>query len=189
MEFIENWKNQQSEIIELRTSLMQLYGSEYQISSSEFNAWKSMLRHMGCIEITPYNKNQCEIFSSDTINEARKYARLHGPGTECIEKPIFTQQQFHKDYINKLEHLRRYLKKSYEQEFEIAANGTVIHNECISHCLPYAFGVCTESHSHECVGYGQLFAIFYQLKNDIPTTLHTELDEYQEHLLYYLVIK
>ncbi|GBB86173.1 hypothetical protein RclHR1_12610005 [Rhizophagus clarus] len=91
-----------------------------------------------------------------------------------------------KDYINKLEHLRRYLKKSYEQEFEIAANGTVIHNECISHCLPYAFGVCTESHSHECVGYGQLFAIFYQLKNDIPTTLHTELDEYQEHLLYYL---
>ncbi|GES73513.1 hypothetical protein GLOIN_2v1880126 [Rhizophagus clarus] len=345
-------KNKQnlSEIIELRTFLMQLYGSEYQISSRKFSVWKSMLRHMGCVEITPYNKNQCEvrneyvntksvnsnkdyetlrilcdlgflhpapsdqaeilwnciqeslnankrgqdgkrrilsivadqfsyceikknlnIFSSDTINEARKYARLHGPGAERIEKPIFTQttisrekldqvQQFlddknnvnvcgknsaasfqmvlkehlfmtflrekqyiyqenlgglcsicsrygyeifaemkhfiekniqdnnlQKDYINKLEHLRRYLKKSYEQEFEIAANGTVIHNECISHCLPYAFGICTESYSHECVGYGQLFAIFYQLKNDIPTTLHTELDEYQEHLLYYLV--
>ncbi|GBB99617.1 hypothetical protein RclHR1_35820001 [Rhizophagus clarus] len=91
-----------------------------------------------------------------------------------------------KDYINKLEHLHRYLKKSYEQEFEIAANRTVVHNECISHCLPYAFGVYTESHSHECVGCEQLFAIFYQLKNDIPTTLHTKLDEYQEHLLYYL---
>ncbi|GES93350.1 hypothetical protein GLOIN_2v1880126 [Rhizophagus clarus] len=102
-----------------------------------------------------------------------------------IEKNI-QDNNLQKDYINKLEHLRRYLKKSYEQEFEIAANGTVIHNECISHCLPYAFSVCTESHSHECVGCEQLFAIFYQLKNDIPTTLYTKLDEYQEHLLYYL---
>ncbi|PKY38363.1 hypothetical protein RhiirA4_414123 [Rhizophagus irregularis] len=52
--------------------------------------------------------------------------------------------------------------------------------------IPYAFGTCTESHSHKCVEFGQLFAIFYQLKNDSPITLHTELDEYQEHLLYYL---
>lgn len=61
MGFIENWKNQQSEIIELRTSLMQLYGSEYQMNSREFCAWKSMLRHMGCVEITPYNKDQSEV--------------------------------------------------------------------------------------------------------------------------------
>ncbi|PKC61290.1 hypothetical protein RhiirA1_424999 [Rhizophagus irregularis] len=52
MGFIENWKNQQSEIIELRTSLMHLYGSEYQMKSREFCAWKSMLRHKGCIEYT-----------------------------------------------------------------------------------------------------------------------------------------
>ncbi|GBC40355.2 hypothetical protein GLOIN_2v1790148 [Rhizophagus irregularis DAOM 181602=DAOM 197198] len=76
--------------------------------------------------------------------------------------------------------------QSYEQELEIAVNGTVAHNACISHCLPYAFGTCTESHSHECVECGQLFAIFYQLKNDTPITLHNELEEYQEHLLYYL---
>jgi len=65
-------------------------------------------------------------------------------------------------------------------------NGTVVHNACISHCLPYAFGTCTESHSHECVECGQLFAIFHQLKADTPITLHIELDEYHEHLLYYL---
>ena len=61
MEFIENWKNQQSEIIELRTSLTKLYGSNYQINPRELCAWRSMLRHMGCVEITPYNQNQCEV--------------------------------------------------------------------------------------------------------------------------------
>jgi hypothetical protein len=61
LDFIENWKNQQSEIIELRTSLMQVYGSEYQINSRELCAWRTMLRHMGCVEITPYNQNQCEV--------------------------------------------------------------------------------------------------------------------------------
>ena len=91
-----------------------------------------------------------------------------------------------KNYIKNLEHLRRYFKKSYEQELEIAVNGTVSHNACISHCLPYAFGVCTESHDRECVECGQLFEIFRQLKADTSVTLHNELDEYHEHLLYYL---
>ncbi|GES93349.1 hypothetical protein GLOIN_2v1791345 [Rhizophagus clarus] len=77
MEFIENWKNQQSEIIELRTSLMQLYGSEYQISSRKFSAWKSMLRHMGCVEITPYNKNQCEFeFWTRLVNSNKDHETL-----------------------------------------------------------------------------------------------------------------
>ena len=40
-------------LIELGTSLTQLYGSDYQINSRELCAWKSMLRHMGCVEITP----------------------------------------------------------------------------------------------------------------------------------------
>ena len=82
--------------------------------------------------------------------------------------------------------MRRYFKKSYEQELEIAVNGTVSHNACISHCLPYAFGICTELHDRECVECEQLFEIFRQLKTDISITLHNELDEYYEHLLYYL---
>src|SRR5207244_5620286 len=53
MGFIENWKNQQSKIIELPTSLTKLYGSNYQVNLRELCAWRSMLRHMGCIEITP----------------------------------------------------------------------------------------------------------------------------------------
>ena len=61
MEFIETWKNQESEIIELQNSLKQLYGSKYQMNSRELCAWKSMLRHMGCIEITPHDKDQSEV--------------------------------------------------------------------------------------------------------------------------------
>ena len=41
-------------------------------------------------------------------------------------------------------------------------------------------------YSCECIECGQLFEIFHQLKIDTSTTLHNELDEYREHLLYYL---
>lgn len=61
MGFIENWKNKECEVIELRTSLAQLYGSNYQINSREFCAWRTMLRHMGCVEITPSNENQSKV--------------------------------------------------------------------------------------------------------------------------------
>jgi len=58
-----------------------------------------------------------------------------------------------KNYINKLEKLHHYFKKSYEQELEIAANGTVIHNTYISHYLSYAFDICTESYDYKCIKY------------------------------------
>ena len=61
MGFIENWKNKQGEVVELRTSLTQLYGPNYQINLRELCAWRSMLRHMGCVEITPNNENQSMI--------------------------------------------------------------------------------------------------------------------------------
>ncbi|RIB13847.1 hypothetical protein C2G38_2196739 [Gigaspora rosea] len=57
---VRKLKNQESEIIELRTSLAQLYEPKYQINSRELCAWKSMLRHIDCTEITPYNKDQSE---------------------------------------------------------------------------------------------------------------------------------
>jgi hypothetical protein len=99
---------------------------------------------------------------------------------------LFIINKIKKTYINEIENLCRYLKKFYEQELKVATNGTVIHNKCISHCFPYSFGICTESHSDECVECGKLFTIFRKLKIDIPITLHDELDEYLDHLLYYL---
>ena len=75
--FIENWKSQQSEIIELQTSLMQIYGPEYQISSRELYAWRTMLRHMGCVEITPYNKNQSEVRNEGIINSNNKTKSIY----------------------------------------------------------------------------------------------------------------
>src|SRR4051794_35522787 len=65
-------------------------------------------------------------------------------------------------------------------------DGTPTHNDCISHCLLYAFGVCTKMHSHACAECGRLFEVFYQLKNNIPDILYNELEEYRGHLLYYL---
>jgi len=82
--------------------------------------------------------------------------------------------------------LSRYFKKTYEQKFEIIIDGTPTHNDCISHCLLYAFGVCTETHGHACAECGRLFEVFYQLKNNVPDILHNELEEYRGHLLYYL---
>ncbi|RIB06040.1 hypothetical protein C2G38_2218079 [Gigaspora rosea] len=274
IEFIHNWKNQESKIIELRTSLAQLYEPKYQINSRELCAWKSMLRHIGCTEITPYNKDQSEITSSNTIYEARRYARLHGPdkldqlqeflndknnvvmssyktdtktglpvkylkdtkealwenfsyqlpnsmkrttfmkllqgkqyiyqenlGGLCstcsrygyevfaeisqFVKTNIQDSNIQKNYINEFEYLQRYFKKIYEQKFEISIYGVPIHNACISHCLLYAFGVCKEIHNYECNEYSQLFKVFYQLKEDTPITLHNEIDEYRELLLYY----
>ncbi|CAB5217242.1 unnamed protein product [Rhizophagus irregularis] len=87
MGFIENWKNQQSEIIELRTSLMHLYGSEYQMKSHqcEFEFWTR------------------SISSSDTIMSARKYVRIHGPGAERVENPIFTRTTIPREKLDQMQ--------------------------------------------------------------------------------------
>ena len=83
-----------------------------------------------------------------------------------------------------------FLKKKFGSQeinsLKVTANGTVVHDSCISHSLLYAFGICKESHTHECIKCGQLFEIFQQLKIDTPIALHHELDDYCEHLLYYL---
>ena len=65
IEFIRNWRDKESEIIELQTSLVQVYGPKYKISPRELRGWKSMLRHMGCNKITPYNKDQSEVRNID----------------------------------------------------------------------------------------------------------------------------
>ncbi|RHZ78305.1 hypothetical protein Glove_166g93 [Diversispora epigaea] len=108
---------------------------------------------------------------------------------EKIKKFVETNIQNYnsqKNYINEIDNLCRYLKRFYKKELEVVANRTVIHNECISHCFLYAFGTCTESHNNECDKCGKLFTIFHKLKKDISNTLHDELDEYLEYLLYYL---
>jgi len=45
---------------------------------------------------------------------------------------------------------KRYIKKDYEDNLQVEADGTVLHNSCISHCLKKAFGECKEDHHSVC---------------------------------------
>uniref|UniRef100_U9UW46 Uncharacterized protein n=1 Tax=Rhizophagus irregularis (strain DAOM 181602 / DAOM 197198 / MUCL 43194) TaxID=747089 RepID=U9UW46_RHIID len=37
------------------------------------------------------------------------------------------------------EKLKRYLKREYESHLTVNSDGTTAHNQCINHCLPFAF--------------------------------------------------
>ena len=85
-----------------------------------------------------------------------------------------------------MERLQRFLKRDYEKNLIVDNKGITKHNPCISYCLLWAFGVCTEQHTHASQECAELFTFFRHLKNQLSTDLHEDLDEYQNHLLYYL---
>ncbi|PKK61648.1 hypothetical protein RhiirC2_856133 [Rhizophagus irregularis] len=60
------------------------------------------------------------------------------------------------------------------------------HNLYISYCLLWAFGIYTDQHTHVSQECAELFTFFRHFKNQISIDLHKDLDEYQNHLLYYL---
>jgi hypothetical protein len=49
--FLSKWQ-EQGTIIELYSNLKQLYPTNYQLSERELNAWRIMLRSIGCHNIT-----------------------------------------------------------------------------------------------------------------------------------------
>ncbi|CAB4488471.1 unnamed protein product [Rhizophagus irregularis] len=53
--------NQKSSIIELTQKLKEIYPVGYIIKDREFRAWKALLRHAGCIKITPFEKEDSEL--------------------------------------------------------------------------------------------------------------------------------
>ena len=57
----------ESTIIELQTSLTVLYPFNHKINDRELRAWKAMLRAVGCVEITPFNKEQSEVCEKNNI--------------------------------------------------------------------------------------------------------------------------
>ncbi|PKB96579.1 hypothetical protein RhiirA5_470704 [Rhizophagus irregularis] len=91
-----------------------------------------------------------------------------------------------KEFLDELEQLQQFLKRDYEKNLIVNNKGITEHNPCISYCLLWAFGVCTEQHTHASQEYAKLFTFFNRLKNQLSTDLHEDLDEYQNHLLYYL---
>ncbi|CAG8855357.1 44732_t:CDS:1, partial [Gigaspora margarita] len=59
--------------------------------------------------------------------------------------------------LERLEKLKRHLRRGYEKELIVREDGRVEHNPCISHCLPYAFGECVYSHETRCPNCDELF--------------------------------
>ncbi|RIB17541.1 hypothetical protein C2G38_2187031 [Gigaspora rosea] len=63
-----NWQNffnewqEQGMIIELHNSLKRLYPMNYQFNARKINAWRIMLRCIGCHNITPCSKQNSELY-------------------------------------------------------------------------------------------------------------------------------
>ena len=68
----------------------------------------------------------------------------------------------------------------------VTKDGIAIHDPCISHCLPYAFGNCQKMHFNTCMNCEGLFIFFKNLKNHLPPNLHRDLDEYQKKLIAFM---
>jgi hypothetical protein len=55
-EFFIEWYNETKTVIEITTSLKKIYPPNYILKEREVRAWRAMLSHAGCVNITPYTK-------------------------------------------------------------------------------------------------------------------------------------
>jgi hypothetical protein len=50
----DKWLDQESDILELREAILDLYPLNYEINDREWHAWKAFIRNAGCTNITPF---------------------------------------------------------------------------------------------------------------------------------------
>ena len=86
--------------------------------------------------------------------------------------------------IGELELSQRHLKFEYGKELEIDTLGNTYHVDCIQHCLPYAFGQCSQSHTEICTKCKDLEKIFAKLITLLPGET-VNLVENRKKLQYY----
>lgn len=60
-QFFVNWSKNESKIIELVTSLQEIYPADYQFSDREFSAWQTLIRAAGGHNITPWSYDESEV--------------------------------------------------------------------------------------------------------------------------------
>ena len=58
--FLSKWREQET-IIELHSSLKQLYPMDYEFNERELNAWRQMLRYIRCYDITPFSNQDSKV--------------------------------------------------------------------------------------------------------------------------------
>lgn len=68
----------------------------------------------------------------------------------------------------------------------ITVEGLAYHDECINHCLPWAFGECDKVHLTECENCSRLFTLFEEIYNFMPSEYLETLNDLQKQLEYYL---
>jgi len=87
--------------------------------------------------------------------------------------------------LDKIDLLKRHLKRGLDEEVKVLNNGFLQHTLCLNHCLLYAFGECEEEHNLFCKDCTSLFVTLNEIK--ISGLINAkEFEEYQDKLLYYL---
>jgi hypothetical protein len=87
--------------------------------------------------------------------------------------------------INKIELLKRHLKRGLDEEIKVLNNGHLQHTSCLNHCLLYAFGECREQHYFFCKDCISLFLLLNEIK-EISLIDMEQYEEYMDKILYYL---
>ncbi|CAG8788739.1 13516_t:CDS:2, partial [Gigaspora rosea] len=66
--------------------------------------------------------------------------------------------------LKNIEASNRFLKRDYPKHLHITSYGTVLHNPCINHCLPFVFGNCNKEHTLDCDECNEIFKLFEELQ-------------------------
>ncbi|RHZ49465.1 hypothetical protein Glove_520g3 [Diversispora epigaea] len=265
-EFFLEWHSEQKTIIEF-TTIKKLYPQNYTFKDREMRAWRAMLSHAGCTDITPYTKdissyefwtpsndptcdsknilflyesgfflnNNIDIFwnsfyqalnankkgydgkrrilsiiaekfsynilmeklkiAQNTIYEARKYARINGPGCMAMEKPIrkikrITPEQEHQ-FNNFFQDKAHVIMSSYKTDAKTEDLGGL----CAT-CSTYGYETFEDIINliKEKISNIELQNTFSQRCNFLKRYLKKEYEEhlivtdqeYQNRILYYL---
>ena len=59
-----------------------------------------------------------------------------------------------------MESVKRHLKRDYERELIVNQQGKINHNNCVDHCLLYAFGTCIDVHTSRCENCANFYIFF-----------------------------
>ncbi|RHZ69121.1 hypothetical protein Glove_290g83 [Diversispora epigaea] len=104
----------------------------------------------------------------------------------AIARNTFHDKKILNNIINRIEKLRMHMKRNFERELVINKDGTLSHDECINHCLLYAFGECDQYHISRCINCDEFFEFFNFLYLHISFEQKNLLDQTKEHLKYFL---
>ena len=72
--------------------------------------------------------------------------------------------------------VKRHLKRDYEHKLTVNQQGRINHNNCIVHCLLYAFGTCTDVYTSRCENCANFYNFFKNLSIQIEFTKLELLD-------------